>query len=106
GDALKMAGLKNAGGLDLIELDSQTGFHELAFRAALNGDAPAAISTSGGAFAPNPYFCTGLINAAAAILPPSDGAGPIQISNVKRAAAHGSHGFAQQGNVAVVLERV
>jgi acetyl-CoA acetyltransferase len=106
GDALKMAGLKKASDLDLIELDSQTGFHELAFRAALNGNAPAAVSTSGGAFAQNPYFCTGLINAAEAILQLSDQAGPIQIPNVKRAAAHGSHGFAQQGNVAVVLERV
>jgi acetyl-CoA acetyltransferase len=105
-DALKMAGCKKASDLDLIELDSQTGFHELAFRAALNGNAPANVSTSGGAFAQNPYFCTGLINAAEAILQLSDRAGPIQIPNVKRAAAHGSHGFAQQGNVAVVLERV
>jgi acetyl-CoA acetyltransferase len=106
GDALKMAGLRTTAELDLIELDSQTGFHELAFRAALNGNAPAALSTSGGAFAQNPYFCTGLINAAEAILQLSDGAGPIQIPGIRRAAAHGSHGFAQQGNVAVVLERV
>jgi acetyl-CoA acetyltransferase len=105
-DALRMADLKNAAGLDLIELDSQTGFHELAFRAALNGDAPKDISTSGGAFAQNPYFCTGLINAAEAVLQLADKAGPIQIPGIKRAAAHGSHGFAQQGNVAVVLERV
>jgi acetyl-CoA acetyltransferase len=106
GDALRMAGHKNAAALELIELDAQTGFHELAFRAALNGNAPAAVSTSGGAFAQNPYFCTGLINAAEAILQLSDGAGPIQIPGIKKAAAHGSHGFAQQGNVAVVLERV
>jgi acetyl-CoA acetyltransferase len=105
-DALKMAGLAHAADLDLIELDSQTGFHELAFRAALNGHTPKEISTSGGAFAQNPYFCTGLINAAEAILQLSDAAGPIQIPGIKRAAAHGSHGFAQQGNVAVVLERV
>jgi acetyl-CoA acetyltransferase len=105
-DALKMAGLKDASRLDLLELDSQTGFHELAFRAALNGHAPAAISTSGGAFAQNPYFCTGLVNAAEAVLQLSDKAGPIQIPGIRRAAAHGSHGFAQQGNVAVVLERV
>jgi acetyl-CoA acetyltransferase len=105
-DALKMAGLKTAADLDLIELDSQTGFHELAFRAALNCNAPKAISTSGGAFAQNPYFCTGLINAAEAILQLSDQAGPIQLPGIKRAAAHGSHGFANQGNVAVVLERV
>ena len=105
-DALRMADLKNAAGLDLIELDSQTGFHDLAFRAALNGHAPKDISTSGGAFAQNPYFCTGLINAAEAVLQLADKAGPIQIPGIKRAAAHGSHGFASQGNVAVVLERV
>ncbi len=70
-----MSGLKSAADLDLIELDSQTGFHELAFRAALNGSAPKAISQSGGAFAQNPYFCTGLINAAEAILQLSDQAG-------------------------------
>jgi acetyl-CoA acetyltransferase len=105
-DALRMAGCKTAADLDLLELDSQTGFHELAFRAALNGHAPKEISTSGGAFAQNPYFCTGLINAAEVVLQLSDQAGPIQVSGVKRAAAHGSHGFAQQGNVAVILERV
>jgi acetyl-CoA acetyltransferase len=105
-DALKMAGVKSTADLDLLELDSQTGFHELAYRAVLNGHAPKAISTSGGAFAQNPYFCTGLINAAEAILQLSDQAGPIQIPGAKRAVAHGSHGFAQQGNVAVVLERV
>jgi acetyl-CoA acetyltransferase len=105
-DALKMAGLKDSSALDLLEFDSQTGFHELAYRAALNGHAPKEISTSGGAFAQNPYFCTGLINAAEAVLQLADKAGPIQIPGIKRAAAHGSHGFAQQGNVAVVLERV
>jgi acetyl-CoA acetyltransferase len=101
-----MAGLKDPTGLDLLELDSQTGFHELAYRAALNGHAPAAISTSGGAFAQNPYFCTGLINAAEVVYQLSDKAGPVQIPHIKRAAAHGSHGYASQGNVAVVLERV
>ncbi len=105
-DALRMAGLPDATGLDLVELDSQTGFHDLAFRAALDGTAPAAVSPSGGPFAQNPYFCAGLINAAEAVLQVSDRAGPVQIAGARRAAAHGTHGFAQQGNVAVVLERV
>ena len=30
----------------------------------------------------------------------------VALARIKKAAAHGSHGFAQQGNVAVVLERV
>jgi acetyl-CoA acetyltransferase len=106
GDALKMAGCKSAADLELIELDSQTGFYELAFRAALGDETPKAVSTSGGAFAQNPYFCTGLVNASEAILQLSDQAGPIQIPGIKRAGAHGAHGFALQANVAVVLERV
>jgi acetyl-CoA acetyltransferase len=105
-DALKMAGLNGADELDLIELDAQTGFHDLAFRAALSGHAPKAITPSGGAFAQNPYFCTGLINAAEAVLQVSGQAGPVQVPGAKRAMAHASHGFAQQGNVAVVLEGV
>jgi acetyl-CoA acetyltransferase len=103
-DALRMAGLKDASEVDLIELDAQTGFHDLAFRAALNGHAPRAITPSGGAFAQNPYFCTGLINAAEAVLQVSGQAGPVQVPGARRAMAHGAHGFAQQGNVAVVLE--
>lgn len=105
-DSVKMAGLHSAADLDLIELDSQTGFHELAFRAALDGQAPKAISPSGGAFAQNPYFCTGLVNAAEAVLQVSGQAGPVQVLGARRAMAHGAHGFAQQGNVAVVLEGV
>jgi acetyl-CoA acetyltransferase len=105
-DALRMAGLKEADELDLIELDAQTGFHDLAFRAALNGHTPRSVSPAGGAFAQNPYFCTGLINAAEAVLQLSGQAGPVQVPGARRAMAHGSHGFAQQGNVAVVLEGV
>jgi acetyl-CoA acetyltransferase len=105
-DALHMAGCRSAADLGLIELDSQTGFHELAFRAVLADEMPKAVSASGGAFAQNPYFCTGLVNAAEAILQLSDQAGPIQIPGIKRAGAHAAHGFALQANVAVVLERV
>jgi acetyl-CoA acetyltransferase len=104
GDSLGRAGLKDCGALDLIELDSQTGFHELAYRAVLGEQAPAAISPSGGAFAQNPYFCTGLINAAEAVLQVAGQAGPVQVAGARRAMAHGCHGFAQQGNVAVILE--
>jgi len=104
-DSLDRAGLKDCSALDLIELDSQTGFHDLAYRAALGERTPEAISPSGGAFAQNPYFCTGLVNAAEAVLQLSDQAGPVQVAGARRAMAHGSHGFAQQGNVAVVLER-
>jgi acetyl-CoA acetyltransferase len=106
GDALGRAGLEDAAALDLIELDSQTGFHDLAWRAALGDGRPGAISPGGGAFAQNPYFCTGLANAVEAALQVSDRAGPVQVVGARLAAAHGGHGFAQQGNVVAILEGV
>lgn len=105
-DALNMAGLFDASELDVLELDSQTGYHELAFKAALGDDVPEHVSPSGGTFAQNPYFCTGMTNAAEAILQVNGLAGPVQVQDAHLAAAHGSHGFAQQGNVAVVFEGV
>jgi hypothetical protein len=33
-------------------------------------------------------------------------AGAVQVKNAKRAAAHGCHGFAQQGNAVAVFEGV
>lgn len=105
-DALNMAGLLDASELDLIELDCQTGYHELAFKAALGDEVPEFVSPSGGTFAQNPYFCTGMTNAAEAILQVNGLAGPVQVQGAQLAAAHGSHGFAQQGNVAVVFEGV
>lgn len=103
-DAVTMAGLKSVDDLDLIELDSQTGYHALAYEAALGTDIP--LSPSGGAFAQNPYFCTGLVNAVEAVLQVSDRAGPLQVSGARLAGAHGSHGFAQQAHVATIFERV
>jgi acetyl-CoA acetyltransferase len=102
--ALKGAGLADAGALDVIELDSQTGFHGLAYQAAL-GDSAACMSPSGGPFAQNPYFCTGLVNMAEAVLQVSGNAGPNQVHGARTAAAHGCHGFAQQGNAIAIVER-
>jgi acetyl-CoA acetyltransferase len=104
-DAAAMAGLDGAGDLDLLELDCQTGWHALAYEAALGRDPPR-LTPSGGAFAQNPYFCTGLVNAAEAVLQVSDRAGPIQIAGASLAGAHGSHGFAQQAHVVAIFERV
>lgn len=105
-DALNMAGLLDASELDVLELDSQTGYHELAFKAALGEDMPEFVSPSGGTFAQNPYFCMGMTNAAEAILQVNGLAGAVQVQGARMAAAHGSHGFANQGNVAVVFEGV
>ena len=103
--ALKQAGLANVGVLCVIELDSQTGFHGLAYKAALGGTG-AAISPSGGPFAQNPIFCSGLVNVAEAVLQVCGSAGATQRRRARYAAAHGCHGFAQQGNVVAILERV
>lgn len=102
--ALDQAGLNGADDFDVIELESQTAYHEAAYVRAFNIQTEASISPSGGPFAQNPLFCSGLINAAEAILQVADRAGAVQRANVKRAAAHSCHGYAQQGNVVMVFE--
>ena len=44
------------------------------------------------------------MNAAEAVLQVAGRAGEVQRAGVKRAAAHGCHGYAQQGNVVMVFE--
>jgi acetyl-CoA acetyltransferase len=102
--ALKHAGVPNVGALCVIELDSQTGFHALAYKAALGGTG-GVVSPSGGPFAQNPYFCSGLVNVAEAVLQVCNGAGAVQRRGARFAAAHGCHGFAQQGNAVAIVER-
>jgi acetyl-CoA acetyltransferase len=101
--ALGQAGLNDASDLDLVELEAPTGFHEAAFSRALDLD-DETLSPSGGAFAQNPLFCTGLVNATEAILQVSGRAGDVQHDGAVRAAAHSCHGYAQQGNVVAVFE--
>lgn len=102
--ALDLAGLSAADDLDVIELESQTGYHEAAYVRAFDIRNEASISPSGGPFAQNPLFCSGLINSAEAILQVAGRAGVVQRKGVKRAAAHSCHGFAQQGNVVMIFE--
>lgn len=103
--ALRASGGRSLADLDVVELDAQTAYHDLAYRRAL-GDWQGSVSPGGGAFAQNPYFCTGLVNAAEAVLQVSNAAAAVQVPGARRALAHGAHGFAQQGHVAVVLEGV
>lgn len=105
-DALNKVGLNSAADLDLIEVDSQTGYHAVAYQKAAELPQGFRFSPSGGPFAQNPYFCSGLINAAEAVLQIAGRAGSIQLPNVRRAAAHGCHGFAQQGNIVTIFEGV
>ena len=101
--AFDMAGIA-ARDLDVCELDSQTGWHAAAYRRAFPTLDPDAVSPGGGAFAQNPYFCTGLVNAAEAALQAAGRAGPVQRPRARWTAAQGGHGFAQQGNVVAVFE--
>jgi acetyl-CoA acetyltransferase len=103
-DAMRMA-RREGDSIDVVELDSQTAFHHLAFARALQDVGAPALSPSGGPFAQNPYFCTGLVNAAEGVLQVTGTAGPVQVAGARAAIAHGCHGFAQQGNAAVVFER-
>lgn len=104
--ALKMARLPDASAFDVIELESPTSWHEAASVRALGVQDETRISPSGGAFAQNPLFCTGLVGAVEAVLQVSGRAGAVQREGVRRAAAHSSHGFAQQGNVVACFESV
>jgi acetyl-CoA acetyltransferase len=101
--ATSMAGI-GAMALDVFELDCQTGFHAAAFAHALEGHDLEIFSPSGGAFAQNPYFCAGLVNAAEAVLQICGEAGAVQRPTVRWAAGHQSHGYAQQGNVVAIFE--
>lgn len=102
--ALAQAGLKSARDFDLVELESPTGWHEAAYVKAFGLEGGPAISPSGGTFAQNPLFCSGLINAAEAVLQVAGQAGDVQVPDARRAAAHSCHGFAQQGNVVMTFE--
>lgn len=103
-NACRMAKLESADEIDLFEFESQTGYHEAAYIRALELSSSVTVSPSGGAFAQNPLFCTGLVCAAEAILQVAGQAGPIQVNDTRRAAAHSCHGFAQQGNVFMIFE--
>ena len=101
--ALAQAGVADSSELHLVELDTPSGFHEAALCRAFEL-ADDRVSPSGGAFAQNPLFCTGLVNVVEAVLQLCGRAGDVQRDRPRRAAAHSSHGYAQQGNVAIVLE--
>jgi len=104
--AMEQAGLSSAAQADVIELESQTGFHEAAYVRAFGLDGHPGLSPSGGPYAQNPYFCSSLINMAEAVLQVSGRAGPVQHERTRRAVGHGCYGFAQQANIVAVFESV
>jgi acetyl-CoA acetyltransferase len=89
---------------DVVEIEAQTGWHEAAYVRAFGLGADVAVSPSGGPFAQNPLFCTGLVGAAEAVLQVAGRAGPVQVPGARRAAAQSCHGYAQQGNVVMVFD--
>ena len=105
-DVLARADAGGLDGLDVVELDAQSAWVDVALTKALGVGPRVAVSPSGGAWAQNPYFCTGLVNAAEAALQVSGRAGPHQVKGAKRALAHGTSGFAQQTHGFVVMEGV
>lgn len=105
-DVLARAGASGVDGLDVVELEAQSGWVDLVLTKALGAGGSVSVSPSGGAWAQNPYFCTGLVNAAEAALQVSGRAGPHQVQGARRALAHGSSGFAQQTHGFVIMEGV
>ena len=104
--ALRMAGQADADCIEVMELECQTVYHHAAYVQALGLGGRTRVSPSGGAFAQNPLFCTGLVGAAEAVLQVAGQAGAVQVAGVQRAAAHSCHGYAQQGNVCMIFEQV
>ena len=102
--ALKAAGLKNGGEAQIVELECQHGYFEAALSRAFDIERHLEINPSGGAYAQNPLFCTGLVSMAEAVLQVSNRAGPVQVKNAKRAIAHSCYGFASQGTVVATFE--
>jgi acetyl-CoA acetyltransferase len=103
---LKRAGLGNVDELDVVELEAQSAWADVALVDALGAGEGVRINPSGGAFGQNPYFCTGLVHAAEAALQVAGRAGSHQVEGARRALAHGSWGFAQQAHGFVVMEGV
>jgi acetyl-CoA acetyltransferase len=102
--ACRMAAIAGSDDIDVMELECPTVYHEAAYVRALGITESTRVSPSGGAFAQNPLFCTGLVGAAEAVLQVAGQAGAVQVPGVRRAAAHSCHGYAQQGNVFMVFE--
>ena len=104
-EALRRAGVARDA-VQVVELEAQNAYCDLAYTDALELGGATTVSPSGGAWAQNPYFCTGLVNVAEAVWQVAGQAGAVQVPGARCAVAHGSHGYAQQGHGFVVLEKM
>jgi acetyl-CoA acetyltransferase len=103
-DVLTRGDLASIDEIDVVEIDAQSAWVDAALVDSMKAGSGVSISPSGGAWAQNPYFCNGLVNAAEAVLQVSGQAGGHQVKGAKRALAHGTSGFAQQVHEFVVME--
>lgn len=105
-DVLERAGAASIDDMDVTEFEAQNAWADVALHEAARPGARVVVSPSGGAWAQNPFFSMGLLNAAEAVLQVSGRAGTHQVRAARRALAHGSSGFAQQTHGFVVMEGV
>ncbi len=105
-EVLKRSDRSAADAIDVAEIEAPTGWHDLAIERHLAERRVGALSPSGGVWAQNPLFCSGLVNAAEAALQVAGRAGDVQVPRARFAVAHGSHGYAQQCQTFVAFERV
>jgi acetyl-CoA acetyltransferase len=105
-EVLERAGRQPDDAVDVMELEAQTGWQDAALCRHLARRAARHVSPSGGVWAQNPLFCTGLVNAAEAVLQLVGSAGAEQVPVAQFADAHSSHGYAQQGHIFAAFERI
>ena len=105
-DVLKRSEISSIEQIDVVELEAQTAWYDIAFTQALGSPANTSINPSGGAWAQNPFFCTGLLNSAEAVWQVSGRAGNHQVQGAKYAMAHSTWGFAQQAHGFMIFEGV
>lgn len=105
-EVLKRSGHSADDAIDVAEIEAPTAWHDLAIERHLAERRVVALSPSGGVWAQNPLFCSGLVNAAEAALQVAGRAGDVQVPRARFAVAHGSHGYAQQCQTFVAFERV
>ena len=68
------------------------------------GDGQVSVNPSGGLLCANPFFASGLVRVAEAVLQVTGRAGGHQVEGARRAVAHGASGLAGQAHTVVVLE--
>ncbi len=105
-EVLQRSGRAPDAAIDVAEIEAPTAWHDLAIERHLADRRVGALSPSGGVWAQNPLFCAGLVNAAEAALQVAGRAGDVQVPGARFAVAHGSHGYAQQGQTFVAFEGV